>query len=152
MERRNFYDPATYSALIGRIERLTADAEPAWGTMDAAQMLSHCAEVAEVAAGSRPLVGTPWLVRLMGGLIKRMVLSDRPYPRNGRTHPQYVMETAVDFEEQRGRLLAVLQALSDAGPEAVGRLRHPIFGAVTADEAGWAAYKHLDHHLTQFGV
>lgn len=152
MDRRSFYDPTTYSALIERIDGLAADAEAAWGSMNAAQMLSHCSEVAEVAAGSKPLVGTPWFIRLMGGFIKRMVLSDRPYPRNGKTHPQYVMAAAADFEKQRARLLAVLQKLSDAGPGAAERLRHPIFGTVTADEAGWAAYKHLDHHLTQFGV
>lgn len=152
MERGNFFDAATYGVLVGRIERLAADAEPAWGTMDVAQMLAHCAEVAEVAAGRKPLVGTPWLIRLMGGLIKRMVLSDRPFPRGGRTHPQYVMAEAADFDEQRRRLLTVLQVLADGGPEAAARVRHPLFGAMTAEEVGWMNYKHLDHHLTQFGV
>ncbi len=72
--------------------------------MNAAQMCAHCAEVAEV-AGGKPLTGTPWYVRLLGGLIKKMVLSDRPYPRSTRTHPQYVIPTTVEFDAQKARLL-----------------------------------------------
>ncbi|MCZ6727328.1 MAG: DUF1569 domain-containing protein [Acidobacteria bacterium] len=151
MEGKNFYDRETYDALLGRVERLTRDAEPGWGRMNSSQMLAHCAEVAEVAAG-KPLVGTPWFVRLMGGLIKRMVVSDKPYPRDSRTHPQYVMTESVDFEQQKERLLAVLGKLKENGPEGAEQMRHELFGKLKAEEAGWVAYKHLDHHLAQFGV
>ena len=151
MERMDFYDDATYEALIGRIARLTSDAVPDWGTMSGAQMCAHCAEVAEV-AGGKPLLGTPWYIRLMGGLIKRMVLSEKPYPRGAKTHPQFEIGTDVGFEEQKSRLLEVLEAMHSAGRAQAGASRHPIFGAMTADEHGWLTYKHLDHHLTQFGV
>ncbi len=151
MERRDFYDRDTYEALLGRIARLMPDAAPGWGRMNAAQMCAHCAEVAEVANG-KALVGTPWYVRLMGGLIKKMVLSDKPYPRSAKTHPQYEIGAGVSFEEQKARLLEVLAAMHSAGRARGGQSRHPIFGAMTADEQGWATYKHLDHHLTQFQV
>ena len=151
MERKNFYDDETYEALLDRIARLEAEAEPAWGEMNAAQMCAHCAEVAEVASG-KALVGTPWYVRLMGGLIKKMVLSEKPYPRGARTHPQFEIGTAVDFEEQKTRLLEVLDTLHRAGRARAGENRHPLFGVMRADEHGWLTYKHLDHHLTQFRV
>lgn len=152
MERKNFYDDDTYGALLGRIARLTPDAAPGWGKMNAAQMCAHCAEVAEV-AGGKALVGTPWYIRLMGRLIKKMVLSEKRYPRGAKTHPQYEIGAGVSFEEQKARLLEVLAAMHSAGRAHAGqRSHHPIFGAMTADEQGWATYKHLDHHLTQFQV
>jgi hypothetical protein len=151
MERQDFYDDSTYENLLSRIGRLTAETGAEWGKMTAAQMCSHCAEVAEVANG-KALVNTPWYVRLMGGLIKKMVMSEKPYPRSSKTHPQFEIETALDFEEQKTRLLEVLQAMHSAGRARVEEVRHPIFGQLTADEQGWATYKHLDHHLKQFGV
>ena len=150
-ERKNFYDDDTYEALLGRIARLTPDGVADWGKMNTAQMCAHCAEVAEVANG-KALVGTPWYVRLMGGLIKKMVLSDKAYPRGAKTHPQYEIGATADFEEQMARLQKVLHAMHSAGREHAGANRHPIFGPMTADDHGWATYKHLDHHLTQFRV
>ena len=151
MERRDFYDAGTYEALLGRIAQLTPDAVAAWGKMTVGQVCAHCAEVAEVADG-KALVGTPWFLRLLGPWIKKMVLRDKPFPRGVKTHPQYEMEAAADFEEQRERLLGVLDAMHSAGRARAGATRHPIFGEMTADEHGWLTYKHLDHHLTQFGV
>lgn len=151
MERKSLFDQDTYRDLLARIARLRADTQPQWGTMNAAQMCAHCAEVAEVANG-KALVGTPWYIRLLGGLVKKMVLSDKPYPRGARTHPQYETASSVDFDEQKARLLAVLESMVSAGRAHAAEIRHPIFGAMTADETGWAMVKHLDHHLTQFRV
>jgi hypothetical protein len=149
--RKNFYDDETYEALIARLERLTPETAPRWGRMNAAQMCAHCAEVAEVANGG-PLVGTPWYVRLMGGLIKKMVLSVKPYPRGAKTHPQFEIPTSVEFDEQKARLVTVLAGMHSAGRAHAAETRHPIFGSMSADEHGWATYKHLNHHLTQFGL
>lgn len=151
MERRDFYDDNTYEALLGRIARLAPDAVPKWGKMNGAQMCAHCAEIAEVAHG-KALEGTPFFIRLMGGLIKKMVLKEKPYPRGSKTHPQFVISGSEDLEEQKARLLKVLESMHSAGRAAAGETSHPIFGAMTPDEHGWLTYKHLDHHLTQFGL
>jgi hypothetical protein len=133
---------------LQRIEGLTADTKPQWGSMSAAQMLAHCAEVQEVANG-KDLVGTPFFVEIIARVIRDMVVSDKPYPRNSRTHPQYVQHQEQDFELEKLRLLAALDSFVDAGPT---EGRHPLFGRMSADERGWSCHKHLDHHLTQFGV
>lgn len=111
-------------------------------------MLAHCAEIQEVSNGKN-LAGTPIIVRVFGPLIRRMVLSHKPYPRSTRTHPQYVQTEPRDFETEKLRLVAAIDSFVDAGPRAS---RHPIFGHMSARDRGWACYKHLDHHLTQFGV
>jgi len=145
---RSLLDPDTYRECLERIDAVTADTPPQWGSMSAAQMLAHCAEVQEVANG-KDLVGTPFLVKVFARMIRHMVVNDTPYPRNSRTHPQYVQTQEQDFDLEKLRLLAALDSFVDAGPR---EGRHPLFGRMTADERGWSCYKHLDHHLSQFGV
>jgi hypothetical protein len=146
--RPHLLDDRTFDQVRRRLAKLTPQSQRLWGKMDVAQMLAHCAEVLEVTHG-KELKGTPWFFRLLGPLIKRVITNDSPYRRNSPTHKQYVMTDARDFERERTRLLTVLDALRAAGPLP---LKHPIFGPMTAEEVGWAAYKHLDHHLQQFGV
>ncbi len=148
MDRKSLFDPETARTIEQRINAVDSDAGPLWGKMTAAQMMAHCAEVLDVSLG-KELTGTPWFIRLIGPLFKGVILSERPYRKNSPTHPQYVMGDTRDFEAEKARLLASVQAFSASPQE---DFRHPIFGRMTAGEKSWAAYRHLDHHLSQFGV
>jgi len=141
----------TYKECISRIEELTAETQPLWGRMDAAQMLSHCTEVQMVANG-KDLIGTPFIIKLFGGLVKKMVLSEKPYPKNSRTHTQYIQTTDRDFETEKNRLFEVVEQFANMDKEEAEAVVHPLFGKMSIEEKGWSSYKHLDHHLTQFGV
>jgi len=116
--------------------------------MNAAQMFSHCAEIQEVANG-KDLKGTSLFIRIFARMVRKLVLSDKPFSRNVGTHPQYIQASERNFELEKLRLLAAVDSFGDAGPRP---LKHPLFGHMSADECGWSCYKHLDHHLTQFGV
>ena len=151
MSRQNLYDAATAEAVIARIDRIPTDAVPSWGSMNPAQMLAHCAEVQEVMNG-KPLHGNGLFFRLIAPLIKRAVVSDRDYPRNSQTHPQYIVADDRSRQIERDRLVEAIRAMVDAGPESAADARHALFGTMTAEEKGWAAYKHLNHHLHQFAV
>jgi len=148
--RESLYSPQAYQTCLNRIEQLTSGSQPQWGTMTAAQMLAHCAEIQEVSNG-KELKNTPFLAKLFKGAIRKMVFNDRPYPKSTRTHPQYRQTSDRDFEAEKQRLLVALAAFVDASGEYSGP-QHPIFGDVTPEEKGWGMYKHLDHHLSQFGV
>ena len=150
--RTGLHEAACYEKCLGRIDRLRPDSPPVWGSMDAAQMLSHCAEVQEVSNGSKELRDTPLFVRLFKGVIRTMVLSDKPYPKSTRTHPQYIQRSEKDFEVEKQRLVASLEAFRKMDPAAAERGVHPLFGKLTLEEKGFLTYKHLDHHLTQLGV
>lgn len=148
--KRDLHAAEVYEECLARIARITPETPRVWGRMDAAQMFSHCAEVQEVLDG-KALVGTPWFLAPFGGLMRRFLLSERPFPEGARTHPQYEESGPRDFETQRTRLLTVLQSFApDSGPP--GIRRHPLFGPLAPRDAGWLSYKHLDHHLRQFGV
>ena len=89
MIRKLLYDDDVYGKSLQRIDALTADTHPQWGVMSVGQMLSHCAEIQEVSNG-KALEGTPFIVRLLGGFIRKMVVGGKPYPKNTKTHPQYL--------------------------------------------------------------
>lgn len=148
MASTNLYDLDTYHATLARIERLTRETQSQWGRMSVAQMLAHCAEIVEVTNG-KPLENTPLLVRVFKGMIRKMVVNEKPYPKNTKTHPQYLQVAERDFETEKAKLLDALDRFRDqeeAAPE------HPLFGVMSREESGWSMFKHLDHHLRQFGV
>ena len=148
MEKKSIFDDSTFAEMLNRIESLTPETGAEWGSMDVAQMLAHCAEIQEVGNG-KSLVGTPFIVKLLKRFILKMVLKEKPYPHSKRTHPQFIITDSKDFEEQKARLIDALEKLKAAGPVSK---THPVFGDMSGEERGWISYKHLDHHLTQFGV
>jgi hypothetical protein len=149
--QRNLFEPDVYREFLSRIEKLTPDTKPQWGKMNAAQMLAHCAEIQEVMNG-KELRNTPFFVKLLKGVIRNAVTNLTPYPRNSRTHPQYIVSDARDFDREKARFLAALEAMIAMGPEKASQIPHSFFGPMTAEEKGWSMYKHHDHHLQQFGV
>lgn len=150
MEKKNLYKQEVHKECLDRIDQISQDTQPQWGKMSAAQMFAHCAEIQEVTNG-RELKGTPFIVKLFKGFIKKMVLSEKPYPKSTQTHPQYKQHNDKDFEEEKARLKKALQNFVDNESRAE-EIKHTLFGTMSREEKEWAMYKHLDHHLTQFGV
>lgn len=149
---KSIFDEETYNESLARIDNLTTDTQPQWGKMSAAQMLAHCSEIQDVANG-KELKGTPFMVKLFKGMVRKMVVGEKPYKKNSPTHPQYRMaDSQHDFDTEKKRLLSALDKFYNEDPEILAQIIHPLFGKMTKDEKGWSIYKHLDHHLGQFGV
>ncbi len=148
MERKSLYHTEVYNDTLARIEKLTTGSTPQWGKMDAGQMMAHCSSVFEVFNG-KPLVGTPFIVKLFKGMIRKMVVGEKPFPKNSRTHPQYLQTNAVDFNTEKQRLLNAMRQWKEMEDQ---ETHHALFGIMSKEDNGWSSYKHLNHHLTQFGV
>jgi len=151
-EKPILYDPAVYQECLTRIESINEGNTPEWGEMSAAQMFSHCSAILDVANG-KELKGTPFIAKLLKGYIKKMVYNEKPYPKNSKTHPQYQMQgTTPEFEAEKQRLTSTITKFHTTDPEVAAKIKHPLFGYAPRDKKGWGMFKHLDHHLTQFGV
>jgi len=148
---RTLFDLDECDRTIQRIQRVAADTRPQWGRMDAAQMMAHCRIAMQVAVGEvrlrRGLVGV-----ILGPLAKRIVLSDKPFRRNGPTAPEFRVRDARDFDRARDELIAQVRGFQRGGVAGLTPAPHPFFGPLTADEWQRLQWKHLDHHLRQFGV
>jgi hypothetical protein len=120
--------------------------------MTPAQAMAHCAVGMEWAVGDarppRMFVG-----RLLGEVVKRRVVGDdAPLQRNSPTAPEMVVSDARDLERERERLLALLDRFVAGGPAQCTSHPHSFFGPMTPEECATLSYKHLDHHLRQFGA
>lgn len=149
---KNIFDPDVTDELIARIRALTPDRQPEWGKMDAAQMLAHCCVGYEIGVDrSHPQPGAlkRFAMRL---LIKRTVVGEKPFPRNSPTAPEFRIADEREFETEQERLIGYLETCRDLGRDHFDGRDYPNFGRMTATEWNNLFYKHLDHHLTQFGV
>lgn len=113
-------------------------------------MLAHCSAWMDIAAGeSRP--ARSLLGRVVGRFAKASILGERPPARNMPTMKSLVVNDERDFTVERQNLLARIDRFAAGGPEQCTTNPHSFFGPLTPEEWALLGYKHLDHHLRQFG-
>ncbi|WLR42283.1 DUF1569 domain-containing protein [Bacillus carboniphilus] len=147
----NIFEITYTDEIINRIENLNVKTQPKWGKMDTSQMLAHCSSFQDIAMGdSFPKRG--WLGLLVGRFAKPIFYNDKPLDHNMPTIPTILITCRRDFEIEREKLKQKIIIFQKNGPEACTRHPHPFFGKLTPEQWGKGIYKHLDHHLKQFGV
>ena len=151
MSTPSIFRPSDLDALLARIRGLPPTAAAQWGKMAVAQMLAHCQVPLRVATGEvklpRGLLG-----KLFGGMAKKSLMKDEPFKRGLPTDPEFRVRDACDFPTEKGGLLTLVERLGRAGPGGLTKEPHPFFGALTPVEWDTLMWKHLDHHLRQFGA
>jgi len=149
---KNLYDAPRVQEIKERIARLRPDSQRLWGTMNAPQAVAHCAAGMEMAVGERNLPRA-FPGRLLGWIIKPLALrDDQPMRRNTPTMPELVVRDERNLSAERERLVALIDRFAAAGPAGCTTHPHSFFGRLAPDEWAILTYKHLDHHLRQFGV
>ena len=72
--------------------------------------------------------------------------------RNSPTIPELIVPNHPDLAAEQARLAHLLNQFHAAGPQGCTTHPHAFFGSMTPDEWAILTYKHIDHHLRQFGV
>lgn len=142
------HDGTARAGLVSRIERLRPDSARQWGRMSIDQMLWHVNQGLLSGLGEIEVASTR--LPLPAFLLLPMVLS-LPWPKGAPTAPAFEARATYDFEEQRRRLLELVRAFSER------ELRQPWpphtgFGRMNGRQWSRLMYRHLDHHLRQFGA
>jgi hypothetical protein len=149
---KNLFEPARVEEVKGRVARLRPDSQRLWGKMNAAQTVAHCSASLEWAVGDR-IPPRLFLGRIIGRIIKPLALgNDQPFRRNSPTTKDLVVQDERDLGAERERLCALIDRFAAAGPKGCTKNPHSFFGRLTPEEWATLMYKHLDHHLRQFGV
>ena len=148
---KNLFNAAENQELIDRINKLTPDRKPLWGKMTVSQMLAHSQSPLYVALGEKNFKGGI-MAFLFGKIAKKQLVKDKPFKKNLPTAPGFVVKDERNFDEEKSRLIDLVQRFGKAYPEEIAARPHPFFGKLTADEWNTLQFKHLDHHLNQFGV
>jgi hypothetical protein len=149
---KNLFEAARVEEVKERMAQLRLDSEPLWGRMNAPQALAHCSAAVEWAVGDR-IPPRMYLGRIMGRIVKPMVFgNDEPMRRNSPTAKDLVVQDERDLGTERERLRGLIDRFAAAGPNGCTTHPHSFFGRLTPEEWATLLYKHLDHHLRQFGV
>lgn len=134
-----------------RIDKLTPATPAQWGKMNVAQMLAHCHLGIESALG-RHNIPRLFIGRIIAPFIRASVLGEKPFQKNSPTDKSYKFPADVDFAAQKAKLKTSLQEFLEGGEAKCTRYPHPFFGRFSPAEWAVFQWKHIDHHLRQFGV
>lgn len=148
---KSFFTPSDANEILNRIEKIESISQRQWGKMDVAQMLTHCGNGLEMAMGiinpRRVFIG-----RLIGGLLKSVYTNEKPFSKDSPTSEEIKVSSPKDFATEKIRLKKLVKQFSEGGESGCTQHPHPFFGKLTPSEWSIGMYKHIDHHLRQFGA
>jgi len=149
--KKNLFDINAANSVITRVGQLKPASAGVWGEMNATEMLLHCnscnRQILEERRGNKKTTFKQLLLRILA----LYVASDFKKGIKGEeTHNTKGKIDSSCFEEQRTEFTNLIKRFPENKKELT--LAHPAFGNISTNEWGIAAYKHMDHHLKQFGV
>ncbi len=148
---KNLFDKQACEEIVNRVNKLSANSQRQWGKMDVAQMLAHCKEAFKVPLSETQLKRN-FIGLLLGWMFKDKLHNDIPWKQNLPTAPQFIIKDNRHFEKEKSELILLINKFHAGNPSAIEKIVHPMFGKFTGEQWGRAMYKHLDHHLIQFGA
>lgn len=149
---KNIFDASVAAEIVQRIESLTPTTQAVWGTMQVAQMLAHCNVTYEMVYENKHPKPNALLRFILTRFIKPSVVGSKPYPNSSRTAPAFLITTDKDFSAEQARLIAYVTTTTAHGASYFDGRESLSFGKLTSAEWNAMFYKHLDHHLRQFGA
>ena len=132
-----------------RLAALTLEARPRWGRMSAGQMVAHAADAMGMAFGDLPVASKNLPIRYPP--LKQLIVYWLPFPKSAPTAPELLERVPGRWQTDVAELEASIDRFATLTPQSVWP-EHPAFGTLSSRAWGVLTYKHLDHHLRQFGV
>lgn len=146
----NVFEKEVTDKLIARVESISTESQPEWGKMNSAQMLAHI-NVAYEKTFNPDNKKPGFLMRFMlNQFVKPVVVTEKPYKKNSRTSPEFLISDERELETERKKLIANMRKLQEMGAEAFDGKENRAFGQLSVDEWNTMFYKHADYHLKQF--
>lgn len=152
MDLPNIFTKPVADEVIGRINKLSPDTAAQWGKMNVSQMMAHCNVTYEMVYDNKHPKPNAFMRFILKILVKGKVVSDIPYKKGEQTAPVFIIKDEKNFETERARLIGYISKTQELGEQAFEGKESLSFGVLTLNEWNNMFYKHLNHHLTQFGV
>jgi hypothetical protein len=146
---KTVWNPEDCRELRERIGRLSPHTRGLWGRMTAPQMVVHLVDALKMAAGE--LACEPKNLPIRHPPLKQLIIYVLPFPKGAPTAPELLERAAGTWPEDMTELRTRLDGFASRGPAGTAP-DHPAFGRMTGKAWGVLVYRHMDHHLKQFGV
>jgi len=148
---KTLWNDADRRALQNRIAALSEHRQALWGRMTAHQMVCHLTHSLHMATGDLPVAPKKMILRLWP--LKQLIVYAAPFPKNAPTAPELVVTgTPNSWNADVTELRALCDLVAARSPEAHRWPPHPAFGRLTPRAWGVLIFRHMDHHLRQFGA
>ncbi len=146
--------------IVQRIDLLQNVPKPFLCSMTSQQVVVHMADIMRVATGNKKITTTNRTQRILHWIftlpiIGRLTSQWLPWPPGVPTHPEFMDTTGgtklSTFYEDRSNLITLVYRVGELNdkqpiPE------HPVFGKLTTAQWQRLMWKHVNHHLWQFGI
>lgn len=148
----NLFIQKDYEAIVLRINSISPLSERLWGKMEVNQMVVHLKDQLDIALGNKPATAQgPIILRTIIG--RRIALYILPWRKEKLKTPKEMdaLKNGIiitDFESDKHLLLMRMEEFVSAK----GFASHPFFGKINNKDWGRLAWKHINHHLLQFGA
>jgi hypothetical protein len=132
-----------------RVEALRPETRGRWGSMTAPQMVAHLADSLRMALGD--LSCTPKKSPIRYTPLKQLIIYWLPFPKGVPTAVELITRAPATWQAEIDALNSLLEQF--ARRDRTGQWPdHPAFGRMHGTAWGVLVYRHMDHHLRQFGV
>lgn len=146
---KTIFDRDARERLLSRLQHITADAKPRWGKMNAEQMLAHLVEGMRMSLGEFPTRPKRMISRYPP--FRQLFVYLLPWPKGAPTARELLPADRRSVDDSKRELARLVNAIA-------GRARetewpdHPAFGQLSGRAWGVVGWRHIDHHLRQFGL
>jgi Protein of unknown function (DUF1569) len=147
---KTIFDPAVRAEVVARMERVPPGRAPLFGRMSAPQMLCHVSDQMRAALGELP-VRSKGKALFANPVVAWLLIHVVPWPKGkAQTAPEMLTAKPTTWD---GDLRSFRELVERVGVQPSGGAwpAHPLFGAISGRAWGRLVYRHLDHHLRQFG-
>ncbi|MDR2235117.1 MAG: DinB family protein [Chryseobacterium sp.] len=148
---KTIFDTTTREELTARIKTLSPESKARWGKMNLYQMMRHCTVWNDWVLGkSHQMYKQDFLGKLFGKMVlKGLVKDDKPMKKGSPAGSFAIKEQQGDKEQLKQ---IWIRQIADYGSFSNPDFIHDFFGKMKTGEIGIFVYKHMDHHLRQFGA
>ena len=149
---KNIFNKSVSDKIIERINLLNSNSKQNWGKMTVGQMLAHCNVTYEMVYTDKHQKPNSFTKFMLKAFVKNKVVGEKPYPKNGRTAPQFIITDQKEFEKEKKALIEYITKTQKLGENHFNNKESHSFGKLKTKQWNNMFYKHLNHHLNQFGV
>jgi hypothetical protein len=148
----DIFSPETTNELFRRIDLIRSETPALWGKMSASQMIKHCHVPYLQALGydqKKPSLMARFLLKYV---FKKSMINEVPYKPNLPTAPAFIVKGEPMLDTEREKLKQLIRETEQKGKAWFEGRKQLAMGPLKAVEWNNLLYKHIDHHLRQFGV
>lgn len=146
---KSLFNDSVRQDILTRFDKLTDSSPRKWGNFTPAKLLAHCIDTFEVTFAEREVVvrkgflNTPlgrWLI----------IDSPIPWPKGSPTDPEYLKGDPHEFAADKARVRGYIERFAKGSNQKFGP--SPGLGYLTPDQWSRLHFRHMNHHLRQFGL